>query len=435
MGLTGWLFIFPAAANDQISKIRFFFGDTLGAFYIVMGIAVLIVSLFLSFSGYGSIVLGEPGEKPKYSFFTWGSMVFTCGLAADILFYSFSEWMMYADNPHVESLEWAGVYPLFHWSFIPWAFYLVLAVAFGFMLHVRKRNKQRYSEACRPVIGKMAEGLLGRFIDMFALFALFASLGMGAAVQANSAAEVLFMGWNVDHMNSGIMMAVAVGLVIIGGLTSLSRVTVFVVPFMIVFYLVSAGILLLSHWTQIPAAIGDMFRMAFSFDPAVFAGGVAGWCVMEAVQRGVARGVFSNEAGMGSAPMAYVTADCAHPVQMGFYGIFEVFVDTFVICVITGLAILVTGTMTFYPDLTGAQLVLSSFELVLGVSGKYIFAIALLLFVTTTILGWYWYAETAVTYLFGVRFKPVMKLLLIAMIIVGASGAQLLWCAVAWRGR
>ncbi|WP_173442032.1 amino acid carrier protein [Selenomonas ruminantium] len=268
---------------------------------------------------------------------------------------------------------------------------------------------------------------IGKFLAvLFALFALFASLGMGAAVQANSAAEVLFMGWNVDHMNSGIMMAVAVGLVIIGGLTSLSRVTVFVVPFMIVFYLVSAGILLLSHWTQIPVAIGDMFRMAFSFDPAVFAGGVAGWCVMEAVQRGVARGVFSNEAGMGSAPMAYVTADCAHPVQMGFYGIFEVFVDTFVICVITGLAILVTGTMTFYPDLTGAQLVLSSFELVLGVSGKYIFAIALLLFVTTTILGWYWYAETAVTYLFGVRFKSVMKLLLIVMIVLGASGAQML---------
>ena len=91
VGLTVWLFIQPAAANDQISKIRFFFGDTLGAFYIVMGVAVLIVSLFLAFSGYGSIVLGEPGEKPKYSFFTWGSMVFTCGLAADILFYSFSE--------------------------------------------------------------------------------------------------------------------------------------------------------------------------------------------------------------------------------------------------------------------------------------------------------------------------------------------------------
>ena len=109
----------------------------------------------------------------------WGSMMFTAGLAADILFYSFSEWVMYATNPHIEEMgsvtEWAGVFPLFHWSFIPWAFYLVLAVAFGFMLHVRKRNRQRYSEACLPVIGeKNAKGIVGRIIDLFALFALLA---------------------------------------------------------------------------------------------------------------------------------------------------------------------------------------------------------------------------------------------------------------------
>lgn len=104
--------------------------------------------------------------------------MFTCGLAADILFYSFAEWIMYATNPHIEELgsvsEWAGVFPLFHWSFIPWAFYLVLAVAFGFMLHVRRRTRQRYSEACRPVIGKQADGIIGRVVDMFALFALLA---------------------------------------------------------------------------------------------------------------------------------------------------------------------------------------------------------------------------------------------------------------------
>ena len=260
---------------------------------------------------------------------------------------------------------------------------------------------------------------------LFALFVLMASWGMGAAVQANSVAEVLFMGWNVDHLYSGIMMAAFVGLVIVGGLTSLSRVTVIIVPFMVVFYTVSISILLISHWAQIPAVIIEALRMAFNPEPAVVAGGVAGWGVMEAVQRGIARGVFSNEAGMGSAPMAYVTADGPHPVQMGFYGIFEVFLDTFIICTITGLAILVTGTMTYYPELTGAQLALQSFEIAMGTVGKYILSIGLLLFAITTILGWYWYAETAVTYLFGVRIKPVMKLLLIAMIIVGASGSQL----------
>lgn len=178
MALAGVLFVFPEQSNDIIGQIRFFFGDTLGIYYLVIGLGVLLVSAFLSFSKYGDVVLGEPNEKPKYSFFAWGSMMFTCGLAADILFYSFAEWTMYATNPHIAELgsiaDWAGVFPLFHWSFIPWAFYLVLAVVFGFMLHVRKRNRQRYSEACRPVIGKHADGILGRIIDLFALFALLA---------------------------------------------------------------------------------------------------------------------------------------------------------------------------------------------------------------------------------------------------------------------
>ncbi len=180
MALAVYLFILPEQANAIISRVRFFFGDTVGLFYLIIGLGVLLVSFYLAFSKYGDIVLGDPNEKPKYSFFTWGSMMFTCGLAADILFYSFAEWVMYATNDHVagmgkDPLEWAGVFPLFHWSFIPWSFYLVLAVAFGFMIHVRKRNRQRYSEACRPVIGnKNADGILGRVIDLFALFALLA---------------------------------------------------------------------------------------------------------------------------------------------------------------------------------------------------------------------------------------------------------------------
>ena len=178
MSLAVVLFLLPEQSNRVIGDVRFFFGDTLGVYYLIIGVGVLLVSVFLSFSKYGNIVLGEPDEKPRYSFFAWGSMMFTCGLAADILFYSFAEWIMYATNPHIAELgsveEWAGVFPLFHWSFIPWAFYLVLAVAFGFMLHVRKRKRQRYSEACRPIIGKHADGLLGRIIDLFALFALLA---------------------------------------------------------------------------------------------------------------------------------------------------------------------------------------------------------------------------------------------------------------------
>lgn len=105
-------------------------------------------------------------------------MMFTAGLAADILFYSFSEWILYASDPHIAELgsiqDWASVYPIFHWSLIPWGFYLVLAVAFGFMLHVRKRSRQKYSEACRPILGKHTDGLVGRLIDLLAVFALIA---------------------------------------------------------------------------------------------------------------------------------------------------------------------------------------------------------------------------------------------------------------------
>lgn len=197
MGLALFLFMFPEGSNKVISQVRFFFGDTLGSYYITIGLVILLISLFLAFSKYGNIVLGEPDEKPKYNFFTWGSMMFTCGLAADILFYSFDEWIMYATNPHLAEMggginDWASVFPLFHWSFIPWAFYLVLAVAFGFMLHCRKRDKQRYSEACLPVIGeKHAHGVLGRVIDLFALFALLAGTATTFSVATPLMAQII----------------------------------------------------------------------------------------------------------------------------------------------------------------------------------------------------------------------------------------------------
>ena len=140
-------------------------------------------------------MLGEPDEKPKYSFFSWGCMMFTCGLAADILFYSFSEWVMYANDPHIAEMgsmqDWASVYPIFHWSLIPWGFYLVLAVAFGFMLHVRKRNRQRFSEACRPILGRQTEKAGGRAIDLLAVFALLAGTATTFSVATPLMASVI----------------------------------------------------------------------------------------------------------------------------------------------------------------------------------------------------------------------------------------------------
>ena len=178
VALSGLFFFLPEQSNAVIGQIRFLLGDTLGSVYLVVGLGMFLISIYIACSKYGDIVLGGREEKPQYSFFAWGSMMFTAGLAADILFYSFSEWILYATDPHIAAMggiqQWAGVYPLFHWSLIPWSFYLVLAVAFGFMLHVRKGERQRYSEACRPILGKHTDGLVGRIIDLLAVFALLA---------------------------------------------------------------------------------------------------------------------------------------------------------------------------------------------------------------------------------------------------------------------
>lgn len=171
-------FLFPEQSNAVLGQIRYLLGDTFGIYYLVVGLFFFLFSIYIAMSKYGNIVLGAENEKPKYSFFAWGSMMFTAGLAADILFYSFSEWILYASDSHIAELgtmqDWASVYPVFHWSLIPWGFYLVLAVAFGFMLHVRKRSRQKYSEACRPVLGKHTDGIVGRVVDLLAVFALLA---------------------------------------------------------------------------------------------------------------------------------------------------------------------------------------------------------------------------------------------------------------------
>ena len=188
-------FCAPEYSNAVLSQIRFFFGDTLGSYYLLIGLGIFLLSIYIALSKYGNIVLGRKNEKPKYSFFAWGSMMFTCGLAADILFYSFSEWFMYATDPHIGRMgniyEWSGVYPLFHWSLIPWGFYLVLAVAFGFMLHVRKCTRQKYSEACRPVLGKYTDGWVGSIIDLLAVFALLAGTATTFSVATPLMADII----------------------------------------------------------------------------------------------------------------------------------------------------------------------------------------------------------------------------------------------------
>ena len=187
-----WFVRSPEQSSQLLASVRSLLGDQMGSYYLLIGLGVFFCSLYMAFSRFGNIRLGDL-KKPEYTFFQWGSMMFTAGLAADILFYSCCEWILYANEPHIEEMggiqEWASTYPLFHWGPIPWRFYLVLAVAFGFMLHVRKRTKQKFSESCRPLLGKRVDGWSGKIIDFIAVIALLA----GTATTFSLATPLLSM--------------------------------------------------------------------------------------------------------------------------------------------------------------------------------------------------------------------------------------------------
>ncbi|MCL2015927.1 MAG: BCCT family transporter [Defluviitaleaceae bacterium] len=176
----GTIFIvIPEQSELLLGTIRAFLGDSIGIYYIILGVFILGVTLYMAFSRYGKIRLGSTEDgKPAYSNFAWGAMIFTSTMAADIIFFSLSEWAMYATEPRLADLGdthlWAATFPLFHWGPIAWSFYIVLAVSLGFMLHVRGRTKKKFSEACRPIIGARTDGILGKIIDLFAIFALLA---------------------------------------------------------------------------------------------------------------------------------------------------------------------------------------------------------------------------------------------------------------------
>lgn len=259
---------------------------------------------------------------------------------------------------------------------------------------------------------------------LFAGFTLFAaSMGIGNVTQANSTAEGMYMAFGIPHLYTALVLAVLVGMVVWGGLTRIATVTTYLVPFMAVFYIIGALAVVANNMANLPYAVKIALDGAFG-DPQAIPGALAGWAVKAGVTRGIARGVFSNEAGLGSAPMVHCTAQVDHPVRQGFYGIFEVFVDTIIICTLTATTILASGVITTHPELTGAQLSLAAFATTLGTPGTIILSVGLSLFAFSTILGWYWYGETAVVYLFG-SGKMVTnsyKTLYTLMIIFGGWG-------------
>lgn len=209
--------IMPAKSSYILQMVRGFLGDDCGIYYALLGVGTFVCSIYIAFSKYGNIKLGKSSDQPEYSSFNWGVMIFTSTMAADILFYSLCEWSLYANEKYIEQLggvqKWASTFPLFHWGPIAWSFYIVLAVAFGFMLHVRGRNKQKFSEACRPLLGNKIDGIAGKIIDLIAIFALIA----GTATTFSLATPLLSAALSrIFGLHNGVGLTIVILLLIAG---------------------------------------------------------------------------------------------------------------------------------------------------------------------------------------------------------------------------
>ncbi len=259
---------------------------------------------------------------------------------------------------------------------------------------------------------------------LFAVFGAFASFGIGCMVQSNSVALSAESTFGIPVLATGIVLAVLTAVVIVGGIKRIGAFTEKLVPFMAALYILGGLWLLISNAGKIPDAIALFFTNAFTGTAAV--GGFAGSIMTQAIRYGVARGVFTNEAGLGSAPIAHAAATTDHPVRQGLWGVFEVFTDTIVICSITALAIMVTGV--WESGESGAVLSAMAFDTGLPGVGRYIVSIGLILFAYSTILGWEYYGERCLEYLFGTMPIFAYRILWVIFVVVGAiGGLEFMW--------
>jgi len=263
-------------------------------------------------------------------------------------------------------------------------------------------------------------GLSSRFAWLgtaFAIFGALAGFGIGNTIQANSVADVLSSNLGISPLMTGLVMAILVAMVLLGGIKRIAIVAGKLVPFMAISYVLAGLVILAMHASLLPAAFELIFTSAFT--PIAATGGFAGAAVWAAIRFGVARGVFSNEAGLGSAPIAHAAAKTDSPVQQGTVAMIGTFIDTIIVCSITGLVIIVSGAWT--SGETGATLSSLAFESVLPGLGGIIVSFGLCIFAFTTILGWSIYGEKCVEYLFGVRSITPFRILWIIAVPLGAT--------------
>ncbi|MDY4104882.1 MAG: sodium:alanine symporter family protein [Oscillospiraceae bacterium] len=268
---------------------------------------------------------------------------------------------------------------------------------------------------------------------IFAILGGLACFGIGNIAQSSEISGAMNALFGLSPLATGIILAILVAVVIIGGVKRIGQVTSFLVPFMAIFYIVAGLVVIILRITDIPAALVLIFKSAFSLKSV--GGGIFGYAIMLAMRNGFARGVFSNEAGLGSAPMAHAASSTEEPAEQAMWGVFEVFVDTIVICTITSLAVILSGVLDTPGGLDafsskGAAAAAAFNTILPGTIGGTIIQISLLFFALSTILGWSYYGECCWGYLTrnNKAVNMVFKVIFTLMCIVGATGSgTLMW--------
>ena len=307
------------------------------------------------------------------------------------------------------------------------------------MLAIKYREVNAKGEMSGGPMYTMKKGLKNKTFGailawLFALFAVIASFGIGNMTQGNSIASALHSTFNVPTQISGVVITVLSLVIIVGGIKSISKVSAIVVPTMAIFYVICGLIVIIGNISNLPSGLAMIFKMAFSVKAV--GGGLCGSIVasmMNAMRFGVARGVFSNEAGMGSAAITAAAATTDNPVRQGYINMTGTFWDTIVVCTITGLAIAssgVLGTTNAAGELlTGSDGTIAAFETVLGSAGGWLVTIGIALFAFSTILGWEYHGEKAFEYLFGThKYNMVYRIIFSLVVYIGCTQTlSLVW--------
>ena len=255
----------------------------------------------------------------------------------------------------------------------------------------------------------------------FAIFGMIAAFGIGNLIQSNSVASVLKNNFDIPLLFTGLIMAIAAGVVIIGGIRRLGEVAAKLVPLMAIAYVVSASIIILLNIDAVPSILWMIVNNAFTGTAA--SGGFLGATIWAAIRFGVARGIFSNEAGLGSAPIAHAAAKTSDPARQGMIAMLGTFIDTIILCSMTALVILLTGVWT--SGETSSTLSSMAFANGLPGIGHYIVSLSLIIFAFTTILGWSYYGERCAEYVFGIKIILPYRLLWVCIIVIGALIEQI----------